>query len=229
MTLSEPPTGTLHQGAATNGASANGGSANGGLPQRPPKPGGISMRPAMVVLGIAVLILCLFFVIGITSSPAPVPARHGAASGAVPGSALRSVPAAGLLAPIVRAGEPPANVVDAVVVPRGATRVAHSDTNAGAGQYDAQVTVRSGADQAELIDFFASAMKLEGWQVFSRGPADHDPNTVEILGKLAGTDGYYWEMGALVPPTTFAANTATAAGRGQTNVTIRLFQVPDSQ
>ncbi len=184
------------------------------------------MRPAMVVLGIAVLILCLFFVIGITSSPAPVPARHGAASSAVPGSALRSEPAAGLLAPVMRAGQPPANVVDSVVVPTGATRLAYQDNNAGASQYDAQVTFRSGANQAELIDFFASAMKLEGWQVFSRGPADHNPNTVEILGKLAGTDGYYWEMGALVPPTTFAAN---VPGQGQTDFTIRLFQIPDSQ
>ena len=183
------------------------------------------MRPAMVVLGLAALILALFFVIGITSSRAPT-ATPTTRSAVVPGSSLRSEPATALLAPIVRAGEPPANIVDSVVVPESVTRLAHRDNNAGAGQYDAQVTLRSGADQAALIDFFTSAMKLEGWQVFSRGPADHDPNTFEILGKLAGTDGYYWEMGALVPPTTFPA---TGSGQGHTDVTIRLFQVPDDQ
>ena len=29
-------------------------------------------------------------------------------------------------------------------------------------------------------------MKLQGWQVFDRGPAANDPGALEVLGKLAG-------------------------------------------
>ncbi len=46
-------------------------------------------------------------------------------------------------------------------------------------------------------------MKLQGWQIFDKGPAANDPGALEVLGKLAGTDGYYWEMGATISPTTF--------------------------
>ena len=46
-------------------------------PLRPPTPGGISMRPAMIVLGLAVLILVVFVTIGILSSQSPTPVRHG--------------------------------------------------------------------------------------------------------------------------------------------------------
>ena len=220
MALYEPPTDTRPNGAS-NGASPNGSAPE---PQRPPKPGGISMRPAMVVLGIATLLVTLFVVVGVTSSPSAPPPSHVATSSAVPGSSLRAEPAAGLLSPILVAGEPPTNVRDAVFVPTGSTRISHQDNSGGSGEFDAQVEFRSDASQAALLDFFGSDMKLVGWQVFDRGPAAHDPNAFEVLGKIAGTDGYYWEMGATVAPTTFGAGATT---HGQTDFTIRLFQIQD--
>ncbi len=69
-------------------------------------------------------------------------------------------------------------------------------------------------------------MKLRGWQVFDRGPAAHNPGAFEILGKLAGSDGYYWEMGATISPTSFRPG---GPPRGQTDFTIRLLQLGDSQ
>jgi hypothetical protein len=194
-------------------------------PLRPPKAGGISMRPAMIVLALAVLILATFVTIGAVSSHSPAPERRSTSgAAAVPGTTLRAVPAAGLLSPIVSAGEPPANVLDAVSVPAGAVRTAHRD-NSGGGQFDAQVTFRSADAQAALIAFFAADMKFAGWQVFGRGPASHDPGAYEVLGKLAGSDGNYWEMGAVVSPTTFSQG---GPARGETRFTIRLFQVSDT-
>ncbi len=67
-------------------------------------------------------------------------------------------------------------------------------------------------------------MPLQGWQVFDRGPALHHPGAVEILGRLAGSDGYYWEMGAVVAPTRFPRG---GPPRGETEVTIRLLQQSD--
>jgi hypothetical protein len=75
-----------------------------------------------------------------------------------------------------------------------------------------------------LLTFFASAMKEQGWQVFDRGPAANDPGATEVLGKLAGTDGWYWDMGAIIPPTSFGPG---APAGGQTDVTIRLYQESD--
>ena len=66
----------------------------------------------------------------------------------------------------------------------------------------------------------------QGWQVFDKGPAANNPGALEVLGKLAGTDGYYWEIGATIQPTKFG-NGAPAAG--ETDFTIRLLQQNDDQ
>ncbi len=193
-------------------------------PQRPAKPGGISMRPAMVVLGLAVLILVVFVTIGIVTSQSPQPVRTSSAPSAVVGSSLRSEAAARLLAPIVVGGEPPTNILNSVSVPVGAVRISHVNNAAGSGQYDAQVTFRSDASQAALLAFFAADMKQQGWQVFDKGGASDDQGALEVLGKLAGTDGYYWEMGATIQATTFGKGAPPA---GWTRFTVRLFQQGD--
>jgi len=192
--------------------------------QRPPSTRGFSIRPAMTVLVLGLVILGVFVTIGIVSSHQPATVRTHGTLAPVPGSSLRPVPAAIPLSVISQGGEPPANVVNAVVLPADSVRTAHQ-TNAG-GQYDEQVTFRSTASQGSLLGFFAAALKQHGWQVFSQGPAAHQPGTTEVLGKIAGSDGYYWEIGALVSPTTFAHG---AAAGDETDFTIRLFQVPDTQ
>src|ERR1700722_7927194 len=101
-------------------------------PRRPAPPGGVSMRPAMIVFGLAALILVVFVNIGILSAQSPTSIRHSTTSVAVPGTALRAVRAAGLLSPIVAAGEPPANILNAVSVPAGSVRVSHLNNSAGA-------------------------------------------------------------------------------------------------
>ena len=193
-------------------------------PQRPPSARGISIRPAMTVLVLGLVILGVFVTIAIVSSHQPATVLTHRALAPVPGSSLRPVPAATQLSVINQGGEPPANVVNAVVLPAGSARTAHQ-ANSG-GQYDAQATFRSTASQGALIGFFAAALQQQGWQIFSQGPAAHQPGTTEVLGKLPGSDGYYWEIGALVPPTSFGHG---AAAGGETDFTIRLFQVPDTQ
>jgi hypothetical protein len=195
-------------------------------PQRPPTPGGVSMGPAMVVVGLAVVILVVFVTIGVLTSQSPPPVRHRGASAAVPGSALRAEPAAGRLAPIVASGEPPTNILDAVDLPVGAARVSHQDNAAGSGQFDAQVAFRADASQGALLAFYAADMKTHGWELYDKGPAANHPNTLEVLGKLAGTDGYFWEMGVTIPPTSFGHG---APATGQTEFTIRLLQQNDDQ
>ena len=212
---------TLHR-AETGSVAGNGIEAP---PQRPASGRGISIRPAMTVLILALVILGVFVTIGIVTSQHPTAVRTDRTAAPVPGSALRAVPAAGQLSVISHGGAPPANILNAVVLPAGSVRTGHQ-TNAGADQYDRQVTFRSAASQGALVAFFASALPQEGWQVFSKGPAVHHPTTTEVLAKLAGSDGYYWEIGTLVGPTSFGGAGSSA---GRTNFTIRLFQVSDTQ
>jgi hypothetical protein len=184
------------------------------------------MRPAMIVVGLAALILVVFVTIGVVSTQSPAAVKHSDATVAIPGISLRAVHAAGMLSPIVIAGEPPNNIVNAVFLPAGSTRLSHENNSAGAGQYDAQVTFRSGNSQAALLAFYAADMKQQGWQISDQGPARNDPGALEVLGKLAGSDGYYWEMGATVNATTFSTG---GPARGTTDFTVRLFQVPDPE
>ncbi len=214
MTLHDTPAGILDGGTPDPG------------PRRPPSPGGVSMRPAMIVFGLAALILVVFVTIGIVTSQSPAPIRHSTTAAAVPGVTLRQVPAAGLLSPIVASAEPPVNILNAVSVPVGSVRISHHDNSAGAGQFDSQVSFRSDDSQEALLGFYAADMKLQGWQVFDRGAAANNPGAFEVLGKLAGSDGYYWEMGATIAPTTFPRG---GPPHGVTVFTIRLFQVPDPE
>ena len=180
------------------------------------------MRPAMVVLGLAVIIVGVLVLIGFLTPQAPAPPRQSTVSATVPSGVPSHARPAGLLSPIVVAGAPPTNVRDAVILPDGSVRVAYQDNTPGAG------TRRPGPSapvtQAAALGFFASAMKVQGWQVFDQGPATNHPGAFEVLGKLAGSDGYFWEMGAIVPPTSFSAG---GPSRGQTDITIRLVQESD--
>ena len=184
------------------------------------------MRPAMIVLGLAGLILVVFVTIGIVSTQSPAAVQHSDTAVAVRGVSLRAVQAATLLSPIVSAGEPPNNILNAVDLPTGSARVSHQNNTAGAGQFDAQVTFSSPASQAALTAFYAADMKSRGWQIVDQGTARNNPGGLEVLGKLAGSDGYYWELGATVDATTFPPG---GPPRGTTHFTVRLFQVPDPE
>jgi hypothetical protein len=216
MTPHDSGTGTLHTGAPQLEPEAT--------PVRPRTSTGTTLRPAMIVLGLAVLILGLFATLGLVTSHQNAPVRISSAPHTVPGSSLLAVRADHLLSVIVKGGEPPSDIVNAVSVPAGAVRISHQDNSGSAGPYDTQIGLRSGASQGALLTFFAAAMRQQGWQVFDRGPAANDPGAAEVLGKLAGSDGWYWEMGAVIAPTSFGPG---APAGGETDVTIRLFQQPD--
>jgi hypothetical protein len=193
-------------------------------PVRPRTSTGNSLRPAMIVLGLAVLILGLFSLLGLVTSTQTPPVRTSTSPDVVSGTSLLAVPGARVLSVIVQGGEPPSDIINAVLVPKGAVRISSHDNSASAGQFDSQIGLRSDASQGALLTFFAAAMRQQGWQIFDRGPAANDPGADEVLGKLAGSDGWFWEMGAVIPPTTFGPG---APAGGQTDFTVRLFQQPD--
>ena len=193
-------------------------------PARPAPYAGFSMRPAMIVVGLAALILVGCVAIGLATNGAPTQTNTSRSIQVISGTSLRAVRAAPALKVITQSGEPPPNILNAVSLPEGSTRVSHQNNSAAADQYDAQIGLVSDASQGAIRTFYLSDMKAQGWQIFEIGPARNDPGALEVLGKKAGSDGFFWEMGAVVSATTFGANAPPA---GQTAFTVRLFQVPD--
>jgi|SRR5580658_5165655 hypothetical protein len=192
-------------------------------PPLPPPGRPVSLKPAAIVLGLAVLVLLLFAggAALFRSTPPRAPSKS---STAVAGTTLRAVGGLGALRPIVSAGQPPSNVLNAVVVPVGLRRLSHINYGGQANQYDQQVTFSVSGTQAAVIDFFKVAMKQQGWQIESSGPADRQPG-IEVLGQIAGDDGWFWEMGAVVEPSTFGAS---GTGHASTEFSLRLIQEPDA-
>jgi hypothetical protein len=194
------------------------------VPLRPPARAGFSMKKAMIVPGIGAAILVAFIGAGFLTSNAVQKTTASTSSFSVPGTPMRARPAAHDLKVITVSGQPPGNIVNAVAVPVGARRTAFVNNTDSAQEYDAQITLRTNTSQAAVETFYRQDMKKQGWQIFSTGPADHHPGALEVLGKKAGSDGFYWEMGAVVSATTFGGNAPPA---GATSFTLELIQQPD--
>ena len=193
----------------------------------PRRRSGPGLRPALAVVGLAVVLVLGFGVLAVvTNVSTPGPSSHPFKAALVPGTSLVALPATDGLRPIETLGEPPGNIIDSVSLPEGARRVSVTNNGGNADQYDQQMTFSLPTSQAELVTFYQAEMKRLGWKIFSTGSATDDPGTIEILGQLGGTDGWYWEMGALIAPTRFTPHT-TANGGDVTHFTVRLFQEPD--
>lgn len=174
----------------------------------------------MVVAGIAVVLMLVFGVgAAVTSNGPTSPPPSGPT--AVAGTSLRAVPAAPALRSIEQGGEPPADIVDAVTVPAGS--VDGPGTRNSTNGFDAQLRFSVVGTQAAVISFYDTEMHRLGWHVSGPSPAEGVKGGVEVLGQKAGSDGWYWEMGAVVSPTTFAG------ARDDTPFVLRLFQVPDPE
>ena len=201
------------------------GSPPGRLPPAPAggRPPGPSTKPAMVVVGVILVI----FVLGVTlealsghqSRPTPVPTAIATATGA----GLRAVPARPLLAAITSVGEPPDDLLDAVAVPRGSAVVVGSTTDRGVELYDRSLRMTVAASQQAVIGFFRAQLPSQHWRRLSQGPPTSGPGYL-ILEQHPASDGHEWEIGVTVAPTVFGG---AAPGTGTTEFTLRLFAVSD--
>lgn len=193
-------------------------------PPLPPVRTTPGLRPAMIVLVLAALVVGTIILVGAFSTGGPG-ARNtpGGGLGAVAGTSLRAAPALGALRPIEQSGQPPNNILRALTLPVGATMVSTADNTTDNG-YDEQVTFSSTASQADLLAFFAAQLPRLGWKVESDGSAPGVTGGQQVLAQLAGSDGYYWEAGATVSPTRFPAG---GPPTGTTRFTLRLIQVAD--
>jgi hypothetical protein len=210
-TSASPSTGTV-----------TGPSGNGMAPQRTPGP---STKLALIVVGIAALVL-LTGIIGaaLTSSgSAQAPAVHTLPT--AKGATITATPGRQALAPITTGGQPPSDILDAVALPMGTKMTAGTATDNGIGLYDHSLSFTVPVSDQRVIDFYQAELKALKWQIVSQGPPPHGTAGYRIVGQHPSSDGYEWEIGVTVAPTTFGS------GAGQpvdtTSFTVRLFAVTD--
>lgn len=189
-----------------------------------------SVRPALIVVGIAAGLVVLFGVgAALEGGSAPATAHHSAH---VSGTSLTAEPATKPLHPIEILGTPPTDVLGAVVVPKGATRTGATPWD-GTTQFSGTVDFSLSATQAAVVDFYRSALKGRGWSKPDVSAAQAPKGATEVIAQRASADGWYWEIGVVVSPTTFAntagdGTSATTTG-DRTRFKLELFEIPDVQ
>ena len=206
-----------------SGASSSDQSGDGGQVQK--RMPGPSVKLASIVLGLAlVVVVGGLLAQGFAGPSAPTPAPANVAT--AKGSPLKAIPARSDLAPLIADGEPPDDIVNAVVLPAGSLPGTVINNTNSAESYDEQRLFTLTSSQSDIIKFFEIDLPAQGWHVESTGLAKDQPG-FEVLAQRAGSDGFYWEIGTVVTPTVFTAS-GPGAKDGLTHFEIRLFQVSDS-
>jgi len=158
--------------------------------------GPLPRRGILVALGAAVLVMIVAGVgVGLTrgtgigggSSPA----------GSAPPPSLAPRPAAPDFAPVRGSGQPPADVMDALVVPTGATATGTTNYDRGSGPYDRGVSFTAGASHDQLLNFFRFELATNHWSTRTEAAARGGPGT-QLLARHKSNDGFFWEVGITV-------------------------------
>jgi len=204
--------------------------------RRPQAGRNFSKLPALVVLGVAVAVIALFGALSALTGPSPRSHRPSNGSRHVSGSSLLGVPAAKMLKPIEHPGTPPSNILDALMLPAGSVSHGYTDNSGDFTQYDEQMRFSLDTSEGAIVTFFHAVLRDEGWGIADVGPAHGVAGGVEILGQKAGTDGWYWEAGVVVSPTTFdssagspSSSAGSDAGRESTSYSVKLLQVLETE
>jgi hypothetical protein len=179
----------------------------------------MSLRgPALVVLGIAVLIVVVGVVASALTSGSDTTLSVRTVT--IPdGTVVPLTPAATAMRSVVSAGQPPADILGNLAVPTGSSVVRTVNIDQGVGQFDRTVVFRTGLSSDQVGDVYRTLLPTLGWKVTDSGsPATGKASGTVILFKRGSGDSFYWEVGATVSPTT---------STGSTTFSLELFELPD--
>jgi len=171
--------------------------------------------PALIVLGIAVFIVVIGSVAAVFGSGgSPTFSLHTVTAD---GSVIHLTPATTAMSSIVNGGQPPADILGNLAVPTGSPVVRTINSDQDAGQFDRTVAFTTGLSADNVIATYKTMLPKLGWTVIFTG-AHLGGQGTEVLAKRGSGDGYYWEVGVVVSPTTSA---------GTTPFTVEVFELPD--
>ncbi len=170
------------------------------------------------------MILILFIGAGFLTSNSVQQTKSSTSSFAVSGTPVRAVPAVHDLKVITVSGQPPGNILNAVSIPQGATRVSHANNTQSAQQYDAQISLKSdelASGPRDLLQERHEEAGLADLQHRTGRPRPgglRHPRQEGRLGRLLLGDG----RGDLAHHVRYRRSR-----RGTTPFIVRLFQQPD--
>ncbi len=177
---------------------------------RPP----VVRGPALVVLGIAVLIVVIGLIAAAVSSGSGTPGGTSA-----PRPSLRPVTLAdGTIVPLVAAttdlralefqGDPPPDILDYLAVPAGSRITGTVNDDLSAELYDRTASFETDQAGDVIVDAYKAALSRLGWRVIYSGPGTRRGRSgTEVLAKRGSNDGYDWEVGVVVSPANAAGTT----------------------
>lgn len=185
-----------------------------GRPLPPPGVGPTSLRFALIVPAIAMAVVLLYILANLGTggrdAKAVIPK-------VVAGAGLPASPASPF-APYVTNGEPPVDILSAVVIPTETSTPQALHNRGMPTSFDREIRFTTAASQATVYTFFRRQMVGRDWKIFSTG-APVGSDGVQILAQRGGSDSWFWIQGATISPTRF-----TADGSQETTVTLRLYQ-----
>jgi hypothetical protein len=142
------------------------------------------------------------------------------------GAGITATPGRHALAPIVKGGQPADDILDAVPLPKGTALQPGSAVNNGIGLYDHSLSFVIPVSEQRVITFFGAELPALKWQIVSQGSAPKSTPGYRIVGQHPSSDGYEWEIGITVSPTTFRS--VAGSSTETTAFTLRLFAVTDN-
>jgi hypothetical protein len=186
------------------------------------------LGPALVLLAVAIVISgagAIFALLG-TSGP-PAPAVH---PGVLVGRTGLSVASATAdFKSVTAGGEPPADILSALVVPAGSRLTNAAIVGSGLELYDARVTIHVDAKTSRVLSFYRDELRALGWT--DRTSSQTAQRGTELLAEHPSSDGFYWEVGVVVNRATTSVSPALggASVAAASAVELRLFEVNDAE
>jgi hypothetical protein len=111
------------------------------------------------------------------------------------GQQLYSIPAKAALAVIANDGQPPSNIVNALVVPEGSSVASHENIDQNAGPFDRSITLSVPDPPSQVLSFYEAEMAHNHWAEIGKtlnGTAGGTSD--QLFYQLAGDDTYYWQV-----------------------------------
>ncbi|MHB2027992.1 MAG: hypothetical protein ACYCPT_04145 [Acidimicrobiales bacterium] len=167
---------------------------------KPPLTTTTSLWPAAAILIVAVATLATFMLIDLVTGQKVVQ-KSATSEPLVVGGLTRDVRPGPGLTYCLQSAEVPGNIADAFQFPVGTTPDHGEKTvDLGAGDFDChEPLTTSHASPSSLVNFFNAQLEARGWNLFSKGASNGDPQS---LFQKAGNDGFYWIVGVTVTKST---------------------------
>ncbi|MGC8480426.1 MAG: hypothetical protein ACP5PJ_02665, partial [Acidimicrobiales bacterium] len=129
--------------------------------------------------------------------------------------------------PLLTGASVPTNVISAVLVPSGSKLLARINYDGNQGSFDRSIEIASTLSRTNEQAFFTGALEKEGWSILENKVSSRQ---TQMIARIAGSDGNYWEVGIEFPfvPTKSQESLAVTTGvppRGSYSIELRLLQL----